>query len=75
MEKSMDTKHFCTCTDLSCKLHPSNNASGCDLCIKKNLKAKEIPSCFFKLINDDISELDAFTIDSFVDFYLKHKKQ
>lgn len=67
-------KHFCTCTDLSCKLHPYNHLNGCDPCIKKNLKAREIPSCFFKLINDDISQLKEFTIESFVEFYIKNKK-
>ncbi|AGC68774.1 hypothetical protein Cst_c17940 [Thermoclostridium stercorarium subsp. stercorarium DSM 8532] len=66
-------KHFCTCTDLSCKLHPNNHSKGCDPCVRKNLKDGEIPSCFFRLINNDISELKEFTIESFVDFYLKNK--
>lgn len=71
-----NNNHFCTCTDLNCKLHPRNNSNkGCDLCIKKNLKAGEIPSCFFKLVNDDISGLKEFTIESFVNFYMKNKKQ
>ncbi|NLZ53643.1 MAG: hypothetical protein GX892_10950 [Thermoanaerobacteraceae bacterium] len=70
-----NSKHFCTCTDLSCKLHPHNHSKGCDLCIRKNLKAKEIPSCLFKLINDDISGLEEFTIESFIDFYIKNKKK
>lgn len=70
-----NNKHFCTCTDLNCKLHPHNNTKGCDLCIKKNLKKREIPSCFLKLVNDDISELKEFTIESFVDFFIKNKKQ
>lgn len=29
-------KHFCTCKDLNCKLHPSNHPKGCDPCIKMN---------------------------------------
>lgn len=66
--------HFCTCKDLNCKLNPHNNSKGCDLCIKKNLSAREIPSCFFKLINDDISKLNEFTIESFIDFFLENKK-
>lgn len=69
-----NNKHFCTCNDLNCKLHPVNNSNGCDLCIKKNLAAREIPSCFFKLVNDDISILKEFTIESFADFYYKNKK-
>lgn len=66
-------KHFCTCKDLNCKLNPHNHSNGCDLCIKKNLKAREIPSCFFKLVNDDTSKLKEFTIESFVDFFNKEK--
>ena len=38
---------FCTCKDLKCPCHPSNHDQGCTLCILKNLKEKEIPSCFF----------------------------
>lgn len=67
----INQKHFCACKDTKCKLHPSNHNLGCDPCIKKNLKAGEIPSCFFHLIDDDISELKEFTIESFVKFYLK----
>lgn len=67
-------KHFCTCTDLDCKLNPINHEKGCDLCIKKNLKAREIPSCFFKLVNADTSKLKEFTIESFVDFFMQNKR-
>ncbi|WHH59855.1 DUF6485 family protein [Petroclostridium sp. X23] len=67
-------KHFCTCKDTNCKLHPFNHNLGCDPCIRKNLNAGEIPSCFFHLIDDDISHLSEFTIESFVKFYLENKK-
>lgn len=70
-----NNKHFCTCTDLNCRLNPRSYAKGCDLCVKKNLQAGEIPSCFFRLVNEDISELKEFTIECFVNFYLKNKKQ
>lgn len=66
-------KHFCTCADLNCKLNPCNHSRGCDPCIKKNLNAREIPSCFFKLVNNDLSNLKEFTIESFVDFFIKNK--
>ena len=44
---------FCTCTDLECPLHPSNHDKGCSLCIAKNLKEREIPSCFFNEVGTD----------------------
>ena len=44
---------FCTCTDLDCPLHPSNHDKGCAPCIAKNLKQREIPSCFFHLAAPD----------------------
>lgn len=71
----MNTKEklsFCTCEDSNCPLHPSNHDKGCNLCIAKNLKKREIPTCFFKTINPDISEIKNFTIEDFVNFYLKH---
>ncbi|MBQ6389398.1 MAG: hypothetical protein IJH90_07200 [Mogibacterium sp.] len=46
-----NSREFCTCTDLACPCHPSNHEFGCTLCIRKNLKEKEIPSCFFNDIN------------------------
>ncbi len=38
---------FCTCADTACPNHPASHGMGCTPCILKNLKAKEIPSCFF----------------------------
>jgi len=76
MEKKI-TNHFCTCDDTSCVLNPNNpdtNIKNCDPCIRKNLKAREIPSCFFLLVNEDMSGVEDFTIDGFVEFYLKNKQ-
>ncbi len=42
-----DAKDFCTCTDTRCPCHPINRDQGCSRCIQKNLREKEIPSCFF----------------------------
>ncbi len=67
-------KHFCTCEDLSCKLHPGNHKEGCDPCIQKNLKAGEIPSCFFRSVDPDISHIKEFKAKDFVDHFLKHPK-
>lgn len=68
-------KHFCTCTNLSCKLHPSNHPNGCDPCMQKNLKLKELPNCMFKLVNEDITGVKESTIKGFVDFYNKNKNK
>ena len=65
----MNTKgklSFCTCEDTNCPLHPSNHDKGCNLCIAKNLKKGEMPTCFFKKINSDISQIKNFTIEDFV---------
>ena len=68
-----DQTHFCTCGDLNCKLHPANHDQGCDPCVQKNLKRGEIPGCFFRLVQDDLSSLKEFTLESFARFYLEHK--
>ena len=38
---------FCTCRDTQCPMHPTNHEQGCAPCISKNLREREIPSCFF----------------------------
>ncbi|WP_461205458.1 DUF6485 family protein [Clostridium sp. DL1XJH146] len=65
---------FCTCGDLKCPNHPANHEEGCTLCIEKNLRKKEIPSCFFKMVNEDISNQKEFTFEAFAEFLYKHKK-
>lgn len=41
---------MCSCPDTSCPMHPSNHDMGCTLCVAKNLKLGEIPTCFFSNI-------------------------
>lgn len=55
---------FCTCTNLDCPLHPSRHDKGCTPCISKNLRLKEMPSCFFHLVENAENR----TGDSFADF-------
>lgn len=68
-----EKKHFCSCDKTSCKFHPANHDKGCDLCIEKNLKRGEIPTCFFQAVNKDISSVKNFTMQGFVEFYLNNK--
>jgi len=44
---------FCTCTDKDCPFNPVNHDKGCTPCIAKNLKAGEIPSCFFNITDPE----------------------
>lgn len=67
-----ENKSFCTCTDLACPLNPANHNKGCDLCIQKCLKLKEIPSCFFKDINTE-KKPDGYTYRDFADFVLREE--
>lgn len=48
----VNLSEFCTCNNFECPLHPSKHNRGCAPCISKNLKLKEIPNCFFNLIED-----------------------
>ena len=41
---------FCSCTNLACPLHPTKHDKGCAPCIQKNLRLKEMPNCFFNLV-------------------------
>lgn len=38
---------FCACGGTDCPCHPSNHKLGCTPCIAKNLREREIPTCFF----------------------------
>lgn len=67
-------KHFCTCPVAGCPHHPSNHNNGCDPCIKDNVEKKKMPTCLFKAVNEDVSEVRDYTIKGFVDFYLKNNQ-
>ncbi len=58
------TEKFCTCKNLECPLHPSRHDKGCSPCISKNLRTKEMPSCFFHLLKGGENR----TGDSFEEF-------
>lgn len=44
---------FCTCRDLTCPNHPANHNEGCTRCIAKNLACREIPTCFFRILEEE----------------------
>lgn len=54
---------FCTCTDHACPMNPVNHDRGCSLCIAKCLKEDEIPSCFFKKIDNEHKPKDYKFLD------------
>ena len=59
------TSHFCTCQNTACRCHPSNHDQGCDLCIQKELRKGEIPSCFFNLVIRPGETVEDCTIAAF----------
>lgn len=66
--------HFCTCPTTKCPHHPENHTEGCDRCIQKNLKKKEMPTCFFQAVDEDFSSVKEFSIKGFVEFYLQRQE-
>ena len=68
-------KHFCTCPVSDCPRHPQNHSHGCDPCIKDNIRKKKMPACMFVAVHEDVSEAFDYSIEGFVDFYLKHKDE
>lgn len=66
---------ICNCNELNCPNNPCNHNQGCTPCIGKNLAKGEIPACFFRLVNGDLSQLDSFYLEDFVNFYLKHQNK
>jgi len=47
----MSCIEFCTCEYYDCPHHPQKHNYECAACIEKNLKNREIPACFFKMID------------------------
>ena len=47
----MPSSPFCTCGNLNCPLHPTKHDQGCAPCIQKNLRLREVPNCFFNLLD------------------------
>ena len=69
----MSGSTFCTCDDFSCGLNPANHDKGCDLCIEKCLKAREIPKCFFLKVNENTDGVTDWSIEGFADFVMKNQ--
>ena len=65
-----DLSPFCTCTDTKCPLHPTNHDKGCAPCIAKNLRQKEIPSCFFRAADPE-GKRDSYYFEDFAKAVLK----
>ena len=65
---------YCTCTDLNSPCHPSRHQLGCTPCVRKNLKQGEIPSCFFKKV-DDTGKPEAYFFENFADWVKEHKEK
>ena len=55
---------FCTCTDTQCPLNPANHENGCAPCVAKNLREREIPSCFFNK-TDGAASHSVFSFEEF----------
>ena len=65
---------FCTCTDYACPMHPSNHDKGCAPCIAKNLKLREIPSCFFNMVTAG-QKLESYFFEDFAKAVLAQGKE
>ncbi len=70
----MEAKQYCTCTDTKCPMHPVNHDRGCDLCIQKNLKLGEIPSCFFNAVGST-ADTDSYYYEDFARMVLERKSK
>lgn len=68
----METPHFCTCPVGKCSRHPANHNNGCSPCIEHNLKKGKIPACFFRMVDDDVSKVEDYTVEGFVEHFNAH---
>ena len=69
----MATPDFCTCGNTNCRFHPSRHEEGCTLCVQKNLRRREIPSCFFTVLDGKVQR-EKFTFEDFAALVLAQKE-
>lgn len=65
---------FCSCKNMDCPLHHTKHDKGCTPCISKNLRLKEIPNCFFDLI-DGAESREGDSFEDFTKLILSDKKE
>ena len=70
MSETKSEVKFCTCDSFDCPFHPSNHENGCTPCIAKNLKMREIPTCFFNLADPDGGR-DGYKFEDFAKAVMK----
>ena len=58
-------EHFCPCRNINCRCHPRNHDQGCSLCIEKELRKREIPSCFFDFVIEPGANVEDCSIEYF----------
>lgn len=63
---------FCTCVDHECPNNPVNHCDGCTRCVAKCLAADEIPVCFYRKIEPDMSRDQDYTFRGFARFVRDH---
>ncbi len=61
---------FCTCVDTACPNHPSNHTKGCAPCVAACVAKREIPVCFFRKIQPDMSRDQDYSFEGFARFVL-----
>lgn len=66
---------FCSCVDTACPNHPANHKLGCTPCIAKCIAKDEIPTCFFRKIEPDMSRDQDYTFAGFARFVLTGKSK
>ena len=65
---------FCTCTDKQCPNHPTNHQKGCTPCILKNLTLREIPSCFFHILETE-HLIEGYSFSDFAELVLEKQQE
>ena len=66
---------FCTCPKTACPLHPTKHSKGCAPCIQKNLRTREMPNCYFNLV-EGMEKRTGTALEDFAKLVLKaHTKQ
>nr|WP_325296956.1 DUF6485 family protein [uncultured Dysosmobacter sp.] len=58
-------EHFCPCKNTACRCHPSNHGQGCTPCMEKELRKREIPSCFWDFVIEPGESVEDCSMEAF----------
>ncbi|OUO94385.1 DUF6485 family protein [Cloacibacillus sp. An23] len=73
--KKTSSAPFCTCVDFACPNNPANHGRGCTPCVAACVAKREIPVCFYRKQQPDMSRDQDYSFEGFARFIMTGKSR